>query len=484
MALKPAASDCEYDVFVSYAHVDDQPLFGAERGWVTVLVENLKSILARKLGRADDFSLWIDHDLARNKPFGDELRSKVESSATLLLILSPGYLASVWCQEELRRFRKTVAGHGSARVFVVERDRISEEERPEGLEELIGFRFWEEQQGGSTRTFGEPDPSDRQYVDRLLDLGSKMAEEIQNLSPPPSPTEDEQPIVSGDSLPAVFLAEVTDDLINLRRGTESYLRQEGIPIFPKSFYPRDPKAFRAAMQEDLEQCKFFVQLLGPNGGIKAPDLPQGYGGLQYELAQEAGLTLLQWRSPQLEVDDVTDEDHRKLLREVTVLAEEIETFKLTVTENAKRKEKVATPCQGSEAFVFVDVEPSDWELGQEVCNELRRRNLMCALPLTDGTDAEIRADLKGNLLDCDAPIIFYGQTTQAWVRARMRYHKRVMQERRSPPKEQAMFLGPPPADKNPTNPVDFMIPDLRVLDCRNGLNTAELDEFVSSLVGS
>jgi hypothetical protein len=37
----------EHDIFVSYAHVDDEPIGGAEEGWVTCLVNNLDSLLAQ-----------------------------------------------------------------------------------------------------------------------------------------------------------------------------------------------------------------------------------------------------------------------------------------------------------------------------------------------------------------------------------------------------------------------------------------------------
>jgi len=40
----------EYDLFVSYAHIDDEPNVGQPYGWVTVLKDNLKKALDRRLG--------------------------------------------------------------------------------------------------------------------------------------------------------------------------------------------------------------------------------------------------------------------------------------------------------------------------------------------------------------------------------------------------------------------------------------------------
>ena len=57
-----------HDLFVSYAHVDNVPLPGAQEGWITTLVTALKTMVTRKLGRPENFSLWMDPKLAGNEP--------------------------------------------------------------------------------------------------------------------------------------------------------------------------------------------------------------------------------------------------------------------------------------------------------------------------------------------------------------------------------------------------------------------------------
>jgi hypothetical protein len=59
-------SNYQQDIFVSYAHVDNQPFAGADKGWVTTLIKDLKNLLARKLGRLDAYSLWLDDELRGN----------------------------------------------------------------------------------------------------------------------------------------------------------------------------------------------------------------------------------------------------------------------------------------------------------------------------------------------------------------------------------------------------------------------------------
>src|SRR5215469_5676191 len=81
--------DYDHDVFVSYAHLDDQ----GETAWVTTLVRHLDTELKQRLG-TKDLRVWIDHNLGGNHPLTAELMQAIRRSATLLVVMSPSYLAS------------------------------------------------------------------------------------------------------------------------------------------------------------------------------------------------------------------------------------------------------------------------------------------------------------------------------------------------------------------------------------------------------
>ena len=73
-----------------------------------------------------------------------ELEEALKPSATLLIVLSPGYLASEWCQRERETFLQLTRQQvrAGSRIFVVEREQIQPNEKPEELRELLGYRFW------------------------------------------------------------------------------------------------------------------------------------------------------------------------------------------------------------------------------------------------------------------------------------------------------------------------------------------------------
>src|SRR5512134_3241614 len=98
----------EYDLFISYAHRDNQPVPGINKpGWVQILYACVKRELGFRLGR--DPSLWMDSaDLRHGEAVSKQLIEKVQKSRALLIILSRSYLNSEWCRKERNEFLKVI----------------------------------------------------------------------------------------------------------------------------------------------------------------------------------------------------------------------------------------------------------------------------------------------------------------------------------------------------------------------------------------
>jgi len=171
-----------YDLFVSYAHVDNVPHPGnqAHQGWVTTLVDHLKMLLDEKLGRKDSAHVWMDHLLHGHEPFPDEIHDALKRAATLLVVISDGYLAADWCRREREAFLTAAGGEAGAagRIFVVFRDEVPRQDVPAAFRDLLGYQFYEkEREGAVARTLGvpQPDPRERVYYQRLDDLRCDLA---------------------------------------------------------------------------------------------------------------------------------------------------------------------------------------------------------------------------------------------------------------------------------------------------------------------
>lgn len=59
----------ENDIFISYAHIDDQPLVEGKKGWVSNFHRALEIRLAQLLGRRS--RIWRDPKLQGNDVFAD-----------------------------------------------------------------------------------------------------------------------------------------------------------------------------------------------------------------------------------------------------------------------------------------------------------------------------------------------------------------------------------------------------------------------------
>lgn len=474
----------QHDIFVSYAHVDDQPDDGVDKGWVTTLVESLRRRLATKLGRADAYSLWIDHHLSRHVDITPQIIETLRKTATLLIILSPGYVESPWCGRERETFLRVVEDlvRQGSRVFVVERDRLGEERYPEPFRNLLGYRFWVEgREGRAPRILGDPkpNPEDIRYYDLVNDLSHDLAEELRRLRTAAEPAESPPGSASsqGDGQrPVVFLAEVTDDLDPQRDEVRRHLIQAGLRVLPEHWYPREPNAFKQALHNDFSGSQVFVQLLSGTPGKKSLDLPGGYSLLQYDCAVSSGKPILQWRSPDLDLGAVADQDHRRLLERDTVLAVSMQEFKREVVLKATHRPAGPAP-RHEYKFVFLNAEASDRSLVEHMGAALDKRGVAYAYPILEGKPADIRKDLERNLLDCDGLIIVYGSSTVDWVRDQLRYCRKVISKRDDPLHALGVFEGPP-EEKLPLN---FRLPNMQVINCRRGLNDTALESFLGAI---
>ena len=96
-----------YDIFISYAHVDNETIFGQRDGWIEQFYKNLNLLLAKRMGRMDTIKIWWDNKkLDGSRLFDESIKEGIRQSAIMLSIVSPGYLASEYCMSELQLFHK------------------------------------------------------------------------------------------------------------------------------------------------------------------------------------------------------------------------------------------------------------------------------------------------------------------------------------------------------------------------------------------
>jgi hypothetical protein len=433
----PVAPEFRHDVFVSYAHDDNLPIAGAEVGFVSQLVADLKTEIGRKVGRALDI-WWDQQSLARNTLVTPEILAATGESASIVVIASPAYLRSDWCNRERNSFfqvlgRRQAASSGA--VFLVSIEPIDQARLPVDLRDFRGYEFYRSlEDGRTTRPLRTEFASDKEtYYNRLSQLVQNITDHLNSLetraqtAPPPQG-------------PSVLLMEVTDDLVQRRADLKDYLEQLGVTVLPGKRYSRDDMALhRAQMLADLQRSRACVQILGPLTGDRS-DHPRGMAWLRYESVRDAGgaAPFLQWRDPDLDLAAVTDPDARALIEPPRVRTDRFPDFRRSVADLVLKPPPPQRP-PPSVPSVFVNSDLLDRGLGSGVAQWLETQGFMVLEPPQATADA--REEWETNVRYCDSLLLVYGRTKPAWVKTQILLSNKVSRE--APLKLLGICVGPP-----------------------------------------
>jgi hypothetical protein len=323
----------EYDVFISYAAVDDrEPVAENGQGWVTTFVRNLEMVLASRLAGREKLRIYFDRrNLGGNHEL-TELPEAVGKSALFLAITSPAYSDREWTKRELDTFLK--GAPDSLRLFAAEYLPLDEgETHPHPLNDRKRLKFWDVDEMSSFAAIPLT-PKDQPFRNRIHDLADQIKKQLVaiNTAEIARPGIIQAAAVIADdgarrSKGIVFMAQTTDDLEEECDQLRRYLEQFGYLVLPAGDLPGGGDAFRTEIERDIQQADLYVHLLGPRAGRYPADLEDGYGATQVRVAREAGKKLLLWRHPELDLDKVSDGRQRALLSDEAVVVCGLETFK-------------------------------------------------------------------------------------------------------------------------------------------------------------
>ena len=140
-------SPFEKHLFISYAHIDNQPL--------TPRAAGLDQPVSRLSGRhaqhaaGTEGGVWRDAKLAGNDIFANEIVGAFSRTALMVSVLSPRYVNSDWCTREIRELCEAAGNSGGvvvqnkSRVIKVIKTPIDNEENlPEVIRNTLGYQFF------------------------------------------------------------------------------------------------------------------------------------------------------------------------------------------------------------------------------------------------------------------------------------------------------------------------------------------------------
>lgn len=465
----------DHDVFVSYAHVDNEPFPEIDGSrWVTNLRRTLQTLLDQSLGGTRQASIWMDEtNLPGAGQVTPEIHSRVGKSALLVVVLSEAYLKRSWCLDELATYVQAMGGPKAidGRVFVIQRDEIGRPSWPGALQDFRGYEFFaRDAQTDRVRILAvpKPDPAERVYWSRLRDLQVELAERLKTLSerqkqapsepakpPPPSEPTPPQAVVSAPPPPtgaaartAVFLAETAPELTTDREDLARFLRSEGRDVFPKTFYDRSPAGFRGAVASDLADAAAFVQIVGERG-VPA-SATETYESIQVAVAREAmtgGRPVVLWTPRAPSAERGGNAAHEALLRDasLTVMArEDFKTHLRRVLVGAGRPPELPDPV--TDPVVLVGAALEDRAHTALIARRLQDAGIDYRMVGPDRSLADVARAAPDEIRAC---ILVYGACADPWLEEQIGGLRKLLLERKAAAPVCGLLVAPPDTERTP-----------------------------------
>jgi hypothetical protein len=365
------------------------------------------------------------------------------------------------------------------------------ERLPHILKDALGYEFYE---ADGTRelpldpSFGSGETYRRQIyflAQDIADLISKLKEKD---------IEHKQSTIA--SKPTVYLAECSYDRREERDKIRGELRAHGYSVLPDQIaqLPDLESEYVAEVTRLLESCQVAVHLIGPSRG----KIPDGAGSksavqLQNEIAADRseafGLHRLIW------LPEGTSSQHPEhqafidallrvpeLQRGADLITANIETLKAALHAVLHRLEtsaRVVSQPNDSNRLVHLICDQRDRSASIPLRRYLKGEGIDVAIPLFEGSAAQVRQANEDLLRRCDVAILYYGAGDEAWKRTVENDLRKATAHREQKPSLTPFIFLAPPATEDKDELIE--LGESNLINGMNGFNESELEPILHSL---
>ena len=233
MAMVPGY---DYDIFISYAHVDNLEISGQKNGWIEEFYNSLNLLMIKRYGRMDVIKIWWDNKkLDGSILFDKSIETGIKESAIMICLQSPGYAQSPYCKQELDTFYKKASEEkvglsigDRSRIINVLLNNIPFKQWPPELSGTSGFPFHDAKE---STDFGDTlDTTSTEFRTQLQNVRDAVWNILDNF-PKETTEKKDLPAVDlqqdTDSF-KIFIGEVPDTLRTSRKRVIAELQKKRI----------------------------------------------------------------------------------------------------------------------------------------------------------------------------------------------------------------------------------------------------------------
>jgi len=454
----------ENDVFISYAHVDNEPTIPGKPGWVDFFEDLLRTRVKVRL--RGEIQFFRDQQLRSYGKFSDQLASQLAESAVFICIPSPNYVESDWCLWELEQFCKRTGGDRIIKVVKTHFDgpglKLSTQSLLKQIEHVLDCRFYTRNE--STRLIDDllpevnPEhiPACLQKIDVIAQNLVELLKKLHSAQPGPAPSPTaphaaQAAAVSDQDQIMIYLAETTKDLVEERNRILSELVQFNYRVLPDQPLPQDADELSKVARNHLQQARLSVHLVGASYGIRPEGEDRSIPHIQFDLAAEvsrqAQLTQIVWLPTDLTPKDKSQQDFVANLRNNSpdYLQTKLEDLKTVIR---KKLQPAMTNGwkengEGDPVNVCLFCHEQDMNSVKPLFSHLTiNETFNVKLPLKDAQSLQNHKQL---LQASDAVLLYYGAADEDWfVNIWRQIQRHISAGRTKPILAKAIYTGYPP----------------------------------------
>jgi TIR domain len=469
-------SNFDEDVFISYAHNDDD-LYGPERsGWVTRLHQDLERRVRNYLGA--DIRFWRDCEIRNNDDFTNKILKRLTRTATFLSVLSPSFLQREWCKRELEAFAGSAGGqigllidNEKSRIFKAEKMPVERSTLPPIMQGTKTYRFYESDPSNPQSPHElRPDFGTeffRRYFEQMDELAKDIATLLKDMARLAINGKQPEP----DRI-TVYVAETTSDLDDKTAEIRRDLKDRGYLVLPAGDLPYRAGAYKDKVRECLQQAVLSIHLVGAEYGFVPEGETKSNVWLQHDLAMErsgdANFLRLIWIPGEISSPDKRQQEFLTYLHEdagvqngADLLNGNIEELKTVIHETLARKrvrQENPPPLAVVAAGTTVSVRAPDEPLRVYIMCDRADRKAPSLVALrkwllsqgcepmlpSEGEDESAALQIHvDNLGLCDACLIYYGEGSPGWFETKLRDLRKYLRGRQPAVAAKAIYLAPP-----------------------------------------
>jgi len=428
------------DLFISYSHIDNQPIRPEDKGWISRFHASLEALLSMRLGQTA--KIWRDDKLQGNDIFSDEIIQQFAHTAVFLSILTPRYLKSEWCTREVREFCEQAKQSGGvvidnkARVFKIVKTPVDAQEfLPPAIKDILGYEFFSLEDGTPLEL--DPAYGDKFAQDFNRKVG-KLAWDISQLLKQlatDAEASDKEADTPAAPKPTVYLAECSYDRKEIREILESDLRCHGYTVLPDQQLPRDEAGYVAAVEALLARSKFSIHLIGESYGAVPDGLSQkSVVVLQNEVAvnksKNSAFPRIIWLPEGTSSSQISQHLFIEALHQdaevqfgADLITGDLEALKTSIHATLKKLEQpepmlheIQADAANATQLIYLICNEKDRKATIPIRKYLREQGYEVFLPAFEGDATTVREAHRQLMSNCDAVILFYGAGSEAWKR--------------------------------------------------------------------